>query len=119
MYIYLQDLHSLGARKFVVFDIGPIGCLPGILNMVKPKTKCEEGLNGMVSIFNKKLAMKLNDLNSKLRGSTFVLGQTFDLTYELIRRPLQYGWAMLLLHFFLLDLFSIFACYSYENIITG
>lgn len=86
-------MYSLGARKFVVFDIGPIGCLPGTLNMVKPKTRCEEGLNGMVSIFNKKLAMKLNELNSKLRGSTFVLGQTFDLTYGLIRRPLQYGWA--------------------------
>ncbi|KAJ4961368.1 hypothetical protein NE237_021278 [Protea cynaroides] len=32
---YLTDLYNLGARKFIIFGIGPIGCIPASVNKQK------------------------------------------------------------------------------------
>lgn len=60
----------LGARNFVVFEIGAIGCLPVMLKTpqpMPPKTRCLDQVNSLVSIYNAKLAAKLNELGSFLK----------------------------------------------------
>ncbi|KAA8542176.1 hypothetical protein F0562_023328 [Nyssa sinensis] len=91
--MFMQDLYKWGARKFVVFDICPLGCLPGILNMlpVKPHTRCAEQINDVISIYNMKLGAKLKQLSSMLKGLTFITGNTYNLTQEILQNPGRYG----------------------------
>lgn len=81
----------MGARKFIVFEIAPLGCLPYILDKVRPKTRCAENINRMVSIYNEFLAVELQKMKSTLEGSNFVTGKTYMLTYDMIKRSSRYG----------------------------
>ncbi|KAL9243750.1 hypothetical protein vseg_017601 [Gypsophila vaccaria] len=87
----LQKLYSLGARKFVVFELGPIGCIPSIVRREKPNGKCDENKNKIVSIFNEKLGLMMNSLSSTLQDSHFVIGHAHWLGYDAIINPANYG----------------------------
>ncbi|XP_058181345.1 GDSL esterase/lipase 7-like [Rhododendron vialii] len=67
---HLKDLYNLGARKMIVFEIGPLGCLPYIINRAKASARCVDDVNRLVSVFNNKLSVKLKELGEKLDGST-------------------------------------------------
>ncbi|KAE9467442.1 hypothetical protein C3L33_00648, partial [Rhododendron williamsianum] len=45
--ILCMELYNLGARKFVVFEVAPLGCLPDVLDKTKPSTLCDEQINGL------------------------------------------------------------------------
>ncbi|KAF9607191.1 hypothetical protein IFM89_033398 [Coptis chinensis] len=73
-------LYTLGARKFLVFNIGKIGCVPTIVNSVTPKlsTPCVDDVNDMVLLYNNNLPNILRELESALIGSTFVHGDAYN-----------------------------------------
>lgn len=81
-------MYRLGARKYVVFEIDPIGCEPVFL---KAKTKCAEKVNSYVATYNHKLGVMLEGLGKALRNSTFVLGKRFQLMEDLLANPTRYG----------------------------
>ena len=82
----------MGARKFVVFDIEAIGCLPMYVNQLKPlKSKCVDELNTIVLKFNKKLRLKIQELDYKLPGSMFVVGKNYRHILNLVQNPQNYG----------------------------
>ncbi|KAG5551559.1 hypothetical protein RHGRI_009832 [Rhododendron griersonianum] len=87
---HLQELYNLGARKFVVFEIAPLGCLPDVIDKTKPLTICDEQINGLVSIFNTNLGVKLNELKSILSGSTFVTAKSYQFIHDIIHAPLHH-----------------------------
>lgn len=92
MYVcILQRLYSLGARKIIVFEIGPIGCIPSITRKYKHKGQCVEDKNRDVSLFNNMLPAMLQNLTSSLKGSIFVNGQAHWLGYDAIINPSHYG----------------------------
>ncbi|KAK4602847.1 hypothetical protein RGQ29_011725 [Quercus rubra] len=88
-----ERLYSLGARKIVMFEIGPIGCIPSIIRKVRNKHngQCMEEINQIVSLFNQGLPALLKNLTSTLQGSTFVLGQANFLGDDAIKHPSKYG----------------------------
>ncbi|RVX21675.1 GDSL esterase/lipase [Vitis vinifera] len=89
---HLREMYRLGGRNFVVFEIGPIGCLPTVaLENAGTKTRCVEKPNDLVSIFNAKLASNINQLTSSLQHSTFVLVKTFNLVHGLVENPSRNG----------------------------
>ncbi|XP_010108885.2 GDSL esterase/lipase 7 [Morus notabilis] len=89
---HLTELYNLGARKFVVFDIEAIGCLPIYVNQQKPPTsKCVDDLNSMVLKFNEKLPLKLQDLAVTLSGSAFIVGKNYEHILNLVENPNNYG----------------------------
>ncbi|XP_058228248.1 GDSL esterase/lipase 7-like [Rhododendron vialii] len=90
---HLQELYNLGARKFVVFEIAPLGCLPDVIDKTKPSTICDEQINGLVSIFNTKLGVKLNELKSILNGPTFVTAKSYRFIHNIIHAPLHHGFS--------------------------
>ncbi|KAI3980323.1 hypothetical protein MKX01_001394 [Papaver californicum] len=92
---HLMSLYNLGARKFVVFELGPIGCLPAIINAVNPKpiTPCLESVNLLVKIFNFGIPSMIHELTSTLEGSTFVYGDIFDKSHQQNQSPLTYGFS--------------------------
>ncbi|KAK1316051.1 GDSL esterase/lipase [Acorus calamus] len=68
----LTRLYVLGGRKFVVTEIGALGCMPVIVNILKPIDLCSDLVNGLVSLFNVKLPSLLNQLQYSNPGSVFV-----------------------------------------------
>lgn len=93
--VYLQELHGWGVRKFLVFQIPPLGCYPTLAKSGRPKTGCDEGVNTLVSIYNKKLARELKRLRSTLKGSTFVVAKSYNLIYDMVKNPAHYGEALI------------------------
>ncbi|KAI8539328.1 hypothetical protein RHMOL_Rhmol09G0173800 [Rhododendron molle] len=89
----LKDLYNIGARKMIVFQIGPLGCYPYIINKLKPRSRCAEDINKLVSVSNDKLNGMLKELSEKLDGSSFVTVKTFDLIKRLILSPADYEFA--------------------------
>lgn len=87
----LEKLYNLGARKMVVFELGPIGCIPSIVRGSKPKVICDEDKNQMVSLFNTRLAIMLKNLTSTLQDSHFIIGNAHWLGYDAIINPTKYG----------------------------
>ncbi|KAK7412515.1 hypothetical protein VNO78_03979 [Psophocarpus tetragonolobus] len=68
---YLQDLHGIGAKKFAVYGIGDMGCIPYARARFGQNGGCYEQFNIAASIFNKKLEALLSRLNNMLRDSKF------------------------------------------------
>lgn len=89
--VYLQRLYNLGARKIVVSEIGPIGCVPAITSQNKHKGKCVEHKNRLVAEYNSMLPAMLQNLTSSLQGSSFLNGHAYRLAYDAIINPSNYG----------------------------
>ncbi|KAI3924377.1 hypothetical protein MKW98_032578 [Papaver atlanticum] len=91
----LTTIYNLGGRKFVVYGIGALGCLPVILANVNPKptTPCAENVNNLINIFNNGLASKLQQLTSSLKGSTFVSADAYTESYAQFQDPVKYGFS--------------------------
>ncbi|GAB2300121.1 hypothetical protein Dimus_034160 [Dionaea muscipula] len=88
----LQMLYSLGARKMVVFELGPIGCIPQVAATTQHQGRqCNEDVNYMISLFNDGLGNTLKNLTSTLQGSYFVLGGLNGLGYDAVTNPFKYG----------------------------
>ena len=77
----------MGARKFLVNNVGAVGCTPGLLNMAKPPTPCFEPANGAVSVYNTILPFVLTNLKFELPGSKFVISNIFKLFVDVKAMP--------------------------------
>ncbi|CAI9752770.1 unnamed protein product [Fraxinus pennsylvanica] len=89
--LQFQRLYKIGARKIIMFEIGPIGCIPSVTRQFKHSGKCVEKINQLAVIFNSQLATLLKSLTSTLQGSEFILGQAHWLGYDAIVNPSNYG----------------------------
>ncbi|KAF8012757.1 hypothetical protein BT93_I0800 [Corymbia citriodora subsp. variegata] len=87
----LERLYNVGARKFVVFEIGPVGCIPTIAKQSNHGGACDGGSNLLVSYFNQMLQPMLQNMTSSLAGSMFVLSRVNGLGYDAIINPSKYG----------------------------
>ncbi|XP_052205202.1 GDSL esterase/lipase 7-like [Diospyros lotus] len=87
----LQRLHELGARKVLVFGIGPVGCIPSIAKAQEHNGKCVEEVNRMVTLYNDKLGPMLKNLTASLPGSNFILGNIYMFSYSSIQIPTTIG----------------------------
>ncbi|KAK7266636.1 hypothetical protein RIF29_19285 [Crotalaria pallida] len=86
-----ERLYKLGARKIIMFDVGPLGCIPSISRAHAHTGDCIEEINQMVSYFNERLPVMLKNMTSNLPGSIFVLGHANSLGYDAIKNPSIYG----------------------------
>ncbi|CAI9772123.1 unnamed protein product [Fraxinus pennsylvanica] len=92
--VQLKELHRLGARKFVVVNIGPLGCIPFIraisLNILGGK--CSAKVNALVREYNKKLKEELDQMNNNMgRNAIFVYANSYDVFREIILNFPKYG----------------------------
>ncbi|KAH9612740.1 hypothetical protein KSS87_010365 [Heliosperma pusillum] len=84
----IEVLHSLGARKIVVFEGPPFGCVPFYY---KQNGECIESKNENAILFNSKLQEMIHSLSSQFSNGYFTLGKAYDLTYDAIINPSNYG----------------------------
>ncbi|KAF3438884.1 hypothetical protein FNV43_RR17159 [Rhamnella rubrinervis] len=88
----LTRLYQLDARKFVIGNVGPIGCIPyqKTLNQLK-QDQCVDLPNKLAAQYNGRLKDLLAELNDNLPGSTFVYANVYALVMELITNYKKYG----------------------------
>ncbi|KAL3640256.1 hypothetical protein CASFOL_011748 [Castilleja foliolosa] len=88
----LTRLYQLDARKFIVGNVGPIGCIPyqKTINQLS-ENECVSLANKLALQYNAKLKDLMKELNDNLEGATFVLANVYDLVMELITNYSKYG----------------------------
>ncbi|KAG5069847.1 hypothetical protein AAZX31_01G168500 [Glycine max] len=90
--IQLYRLYQLDARKFVISNVGPVGCIPyqRIINELNDED-CVDLANELATQYNSRLKDLVAELNDNLPGATFVLANVYDLVSELIVNYHKYG----------------------------
>ncbi|XP_047963371.1 GDSL esterase/lipase At2g23540 [Salvia hispanica] len=88
----LTRLYKLDARKFVVGNVGPIGCIPyqKTINQLH-ETECVSLPNKLALQYNARLKDLLQELNENLKDATFVHADVYALVMELITNYDKYG----------------------------
>ena len=89
----MQRLHELGARKFVVVGVGPLGCIPFVRAFkLLPSRKCSGEVNALVQGYNEKLKELLNRLNQEMGPEAiFVFANSYDVFMKIIANYRQFG----------------------------
>lgn len=96
----MQDLHNLGARKFLVAGMPPTGCLPlqmtadSIFPIFGPhrlQRRCAEQQNSDSQAYNRKLQALISNLNSEVKGAEFAYADIYRPLMEIIRNPHKEG----------------------------
>lgn len=87
--VHLKNLYSLGARKFGVISIPPIGCCP-IARSFSPVGDCAKEPNDLASAFYTPLESLLNNLSSTLEGFKYSLGNAYNMTMNIIENPIGF-----------------------------
>lgn len=68
----LQDLHNIGARKFILVGLGLLGCTPNAIAKSGNNGTCVESQNAAPFIFSQKLKSLVDKFNAELQDSKFI-----------------------------------------------
>lgn len=92
LHIYeLQNLYKLGARKFGIISVPPIGCCPYARVQSNDPSVCVEELNELAQIFFIETQALLQKLSLNLKGMKYSLGNAYEMTMSIIEDPLAFG----------------------------
>ncbi|XP_047056173.1 GDSL esterase/lipase At1g71691-like [Lolium rigidum] len=72
----IADLYGMGARKFGIINVGPIGCLPRV-RVLNKTGACNEALNRYAAGFAAIVKLALANLASKLPNFSYSLADSF------------------------------------------
>ncbi|KAF9600581.1 hypothetical protein IFM89_010067 [Coptis chinensis] len=88
----LTRLYKLDARKFVIGNVGPLGCIPyqKQINGVN-KDECVDLPNQLVQQYNGRLKDLLKELNDNLPGAVFVHANVYGLVLDVLTNYAKYG----------------------------
>ena len=87
----IQNLYKLGARKFVLTTIYPIGSSP-MVNLNQPNcSACSKALNVAAAVYNIHLKSLVEDMKPRMPGSNFVVVNTYDIVKDIIDNPASKG----------------------------
>ncbi|PSS31566.1 GDSL esterase/lipase [Actinidia chinensis var. chinensis] len=83
---YIKALYGLGARKFGIISVPPIGCCPS-QRIFNPTGGCLEGQNDFARVFHSALGTLMSKLSSELPKMKYSLGNTYEMTMNVIQNP--------------------------------
>lgn len=83
----------MGARKFVVVGVGPLGCIPFVRALkLLPRGQCWTEVNKIIKGYNNKLTAELNRLNLEMGPETmFVYANSYVIAMSIIINYRKYG----------------------------
>lgn len=85
----MQSLYNLGARKFAIITIPPIGCCP--VERSYNGSECLQGANEFTRQFYNATETLLQQLSSQLSAMNYSIGNSFGLTLDIMGNPLAFG----------------------------
>lgn len=82
----------MGARKIIVTNVGPIGCIPfqREINLAAGDF-CVEKPNQLARLFNVQLKSLVKELITNLEGSKFVYADVYRIVDDIIQNHISYG----------------------------
>lgn len=85
-------MYKMGARKIVVANVGPIGCIPS-QRALNPSAGdyCVAFPNQLATSYNLNLKTLVAHLTSTLPGSMFVYANVYSVVNNIILDPSSYG----------------------------
>ncbi|PQQ20395.1 GDSL esterase/lipase [Prunus yedoensis var. nudiflora] len=88
----LTTLYNLNARKIIVANAGPCGCIPFEKDIHPlPKGSCVRLINRLAHTFNDKLKGMLAELNKDLQGAKFIYVDIYRMLLDLTQNYVSYG----------------------------
>ncbi|KAK9067429.1 hypothetical protein SSX86_014758 [Deinandra increscens subsp. villosa] len=84
---HLVNMYELGARKFAIVGIPPIGCAPAS-RVFNTTGGCINVENDIVRLFYTSMQSLLTGFSLKLKGFKYSLGNSYALTMNVIDNPL-------------------------------
>lgn len=106
MFLTMQRLYELGARRVLVTGTGPLGCVPAELAMRSRNGECAVELQRAAALFNPQLVNLINGLNSEIGSDIFVAANALQMNMDFVSNPQAYG--MLIFHSFFMFIFHFF-----------
>ncbi|XP_052207960.1 GDSL esterase/lipase At4g16230-like isoform X2 [Diospyros lotus] len=88
----LTRVYNMGARKIIVANVGPIGCIP-YQREINPSAGegCAAFPNQLAQMFNARLKDLIGELNTCLKGSRFVYANVYHIVDDIIQNYASYG----------------------------
>jgi hypothetical protein len=86
----IRILYNLGARKFGIISVLPIGCCPGQRSF-NATGGCIDFMNDLSLDFYFGLENLMKNISSELKGFKYSLGNTYSMTMNVIRFPALYN----------------------------
>ncbi|KAH8508136.1 hypothetical protein H0E87_010318 [Populus deltoides] len=87
--IHLRSLYDLGARKFGIVGIAPIGCCP--LERAHGTGECNKEMNDLAQAFFNATEVLLLNLSSQVQDMKYSLGNLYEIAYEVLHNPRSVG----------------------------
>uniref|UniRef100_A0ACD5ZGX4 Uncharacterized protein n=1 Tax=Avena sativa TaxID=4498 RepID=A0ACD5ZGX4_AVESA len=86
---HVQTLYDLGARRFGIIDVPPIGCLPVIRSSLSPTGECVGLSNNLAKGLNDLLVERMAELaaDTERPGITYSVGSSFNLVTNFTADP--------------------------------
>ncbi|KAH7423323.1 hypothetical protein KP509_12G049200 [Ceratopteris richardii] len=96
MKIAFEALYTVGARIFIVMNVVPLGCAPGILadnrgNGTYDAYGCRADFNDLADLHNNRLAELLEDLRADYPEAQWILFDAHSIYMDAVRNPSNYG----------------------------
>ncbi|XP_057416533.1 GDSL esterase/lipase At5g55050-like [Lotus japonicus] len=88
-YLHIKKLYELGARKFGILSVPPIGCYPAATST--NEENCVKSLNEFAVAFYKATHALMQKLSSELGNFEYSLGNTYAMTTTMLKDPLAFG----------------------------
>ncbi|MCO5583856.1 hypothetical protein L7F22_037771 [Adiantum nelumboides] len=96
---FLQELYKLGARKFAVVSLPPLGCIPALRAVLGGRQnywQCMSGVNEVVNGFNGALLRMTSALHQQGQqqqpmAAGFVYLNSYDAALDAVSTPSAYG----------------------------
>ncbi|KAE8728512.1 non-specific lipid-transfer protein-like [Hibiscus syriacus] len=88
--LQLKKLYKLGARKFVLMSINPLGCYP-MVNALRNGSNCIEALNRAATLFNDGLKWLVDVAKSDMPESNLVFVNSYKIISDSIENPSSRG----------------------------
>lgn len=87
---HAKALHVLGARKFAVIDVPPIGCCP-YPRSLHPLGACIDVLNDLARGLNKGVKAAMHNLSVSLNGFKYSIGSSHAVVQSIMKHPQRLG----------------------------
>lgn len=87
----IQKLYCLGARKFVLISVYPLGCIPFVKKRTSGTQGCVEPLNQAALLFNSHLKSLVDVLKPKMPGSYLVYVDSYQIIMDILQDPITKG----------------------------
>lgn len=82
----------MGARKVVVANVGPIGCIPYMRDFYPDAgDKCVTFPNQLAQLFNTQLKCLIEELRTNLEGSLFVYADAYHIMEDILMNYNELG----------------------------